>query len=156
MKIRDWILFFSPIGLILGTALSWLSKLILEYFMSYFDMSDQTLELFSVGIGLTIWLVFVLENAHEYIIKGKRDYSTTKKDSISRDKQVAMYPVVPKRYLSKTPNDFTIGKYRNRYFRIPIDTNDIKHALIIGSPGSFKSSTLLNALIWNFNFEKER
>lgn len=74
----------------------------------------------------------------------------------SKDKLKAMYPKVPRKYLSKQPDGFTLGKHRNRYFRIPIDTNDIKHCLIIGSPGSFKSSTLLNSLIWNFNFEKEK
>ena len=78
------------------------------------------------------------------------------KESISKDKQFAMYPRIPRKYISKQPNDFTVGKYRNRYFRIPIDVNDIKHTLIIGAPGSFKSSTLLNILIWNFNFEKEK
>ena len=76
--------------------------------------------------------------------------------SFSKDKLKAMYPRIPRKYLSKQPDDFTIGKYRNRYFRIPIETSDIKHTLIIGSPGSFKSSTLLNALIRNFNFEKEK
>lgn len=80
----------------------------------------------------------------------------THKESISKDKQFAMYPRIPRKYISKQPNDFTVGKYRNRYFRIPIDVNDIKHTLIIGAPGSFKSSTLLNILIWNFNFEKEK
>ena len=77
-------------------------------------------------------------------------------NSISKDKLVAMYSVVPKKFLSKEPNDFTIGKYKNRYFKVSINTNDVKHTLIIGSPGSFKSSTLLNALIWNFNFEREK
>lgn len=28
--------------------------------------------------------------------------------------------------------------------------------MVIGAPGSFKSSTLLNSLIWNFNFAKEK
>lgn len=86
----------------------------------------------------------------------KKRFFIIKKTSISKDKRIIMYPRVPKKYLSNQPDDFTIGKYRNRYFRIPIDTNDIKHTLIIGSPGSFKSSTLLNTLIWNFNFEKEK
>lgn len=57
--------------------------------------------------------------------------------------------------LSTLPDDFTVGKYRGRYFKIPIDTHDVTHCLVFGSPGSFKSSTLLNALIWNFNFEKK-
>ena len=70
--------------------------------------------------------------------------------SFSKDKLKAMYPAVPRKYLSKQPDDFTIGKYRNRYFRIPIDTKDVKHTLIIGAPGSYKSSTILNSLLWKF------
>ncbi|SUO03191.1 TraG protein [Faecalicoccus pleomorphus] len=107
-----------------------------------------------IFLSLGFWGGCFGVNLIQYHFFGKRSFAPDK--SINKDKLRAMYPVVPKRYLSKTPNDFTIGKYRNRYFRIPIDTNDIKHALIIGSPGSFKSSTLLDALIWNFNFEKEK
>lgn len=157
MKPRDWILLFSPLGLVLGIFLSGMIQvLVLKNDMLYFGISDQMVQMISIGIVLVIWCIFVLVNIYQYFIEGRRDFSLLKKPSISKDKRIIMYPRVPKKYLSNQPDDFTIGKYRNRYFRIPIDTNDIKHTLIIGSPGSFKSSTLLNTLIWNFNFEKEK
>lgn len=84
------------------------------------------------------------------------DYLNQEDKAIPEEKYMAMHPKIPKKYLSKLPEDFTIGKYGKNFFRIPIDMNDIKHTLIIGSPGSFKSSTLLNALIWNLSFEKEK
>ena len=157
MKPRDWILLFSPLGLVLGIFLSGMIQvLVLKNDMLYFGISNQMVQMISIGIVLVIWCIFVLVNIYQYFIEGRRDFSLLKKTSISKDKRIIMYPRVPKKYLSNQPDDFTIGKYRNRYFRIPIDTNDIKHTLIIGSPGSFKSSTLLNTLIWNFNFEKEK
>lgn len=157
MKPRDWILLFSPLGLVLGIFLSGMIQvLVLKNDMLYFGISNQMVQMISIGIVLVIWCIFVLVNIYQYFIEGRRDFSLLKKPSISKDKRIIMYPRVPKKYLSNQPDDFTIGKYRNRYFRIPIDTNDIKHTLIIGSPGSFKSSTLLNTLIWNFNFEKEK
>lgn len=66
-----------------------------------------------------------------------------------------MYQNVDKHLLSIDPDEFTVGKFKGKYFKIPINTNDVTHCLVFGSPGSFKSSTLLNSLIWNFNFEKK-
>lgn len=85
----------------------------------------------------------------------KQSGGVNSRNGLTKDKCKAMYTIVPSRYLSKKPDDFTLGKYKNRYFRLPIDLHDITHCLIIGAPGSFKSSTLLNALIWNFNFAKK-
>ena len=104
-------------------------------------------------VALLFWLICIGINLIKYYLFGMDDVVPNK--SFSKDKLKAMYPKVPRKYLSKEPNEFALGKYHNQYFRIPIDPSDIKHTLIIGSPGSFKSSTLLNALIWNFNFEKE-
>ena len=99
--------------------------------------------------------MLILKNFYDYKINGRTDFGKND-NSISMDKRKAMYPNVPSRYLSKKPNDFTLGKYHHKYFRLPIDLNDITHCLVIGAPGSFKSSTLLNSLIWNFNFVKEK
>ena len=107
------------------------------------------------GITLLIWFMLILKNFYDYKINGRTDFGKND-NSISMDKRKAMYPNVPSRYLSKKPNDFTLGKYHHKYFRLPIDLNDITHCLVIGAPGSFKSSTLLNSLIWNFNFAKEK
>lgn len=105
-------------------------------------------------IALLFWMICIGINLVKYYLFGINDFIPNK--FLSKDKLKAMYPKVPKKYLSDQPDDFTIGKYRNRYFRIPINSNDVKHTLIIGSPGSFKSSTLLNTLIWNFNYETKK
>lgn len=103
-------------------------------------------------IVVAIWFIFFLPNLYAFLSEGKREFYNEHRAKLSKSKRKAMYPEVPLKYLSKEPDDFTVGRYKNKYFKIPIDTNDIKHALIIGSPGSFKSSTLLNPLINNFNF----
>lgn len=154
--LAPWNLIF---GFCIGCSVFFLLDLIEDdafFFGQVLDISEiwhrqgVSISLFAV----VFWLLGFAYNLYRYRFLGKRNFEPN--TDISKDKLKAMYPVVPKRYLSKTPNDFTIGKYRNRYFRIPIDSNDIKHTLIIGSPGSFKSSTLLNSLIWNFNFEKDK
>lgn len=73
----------------------------------------------------------------------------------SRDKRKAMEGRIPGEYLSSKPDGFTIGKKGRRYIRIPVDPRNILHTLVVGSPGSMKSTTLLNALIYNFNFAKK-
>ena len=141
-----FILVILVFGFYLFLSLDFIEKSIL-YLIKLFSINISYPKIricICIGLGMIILCV------------GLSSEIKTQSNSISKDKQVAMYPVVSKRYLSKTPDDFTVGKYRNRYFKIPIDTNNIKHCLIIGAPGSFKSSTLLNSLIWNFNFEKNK
>lgn len=105
-------------------------------------------------VALLFWLSCIGINLIKYYLLGMSDVIPNK--SFSKDKLKAMYPAVPRKYLSKQPDDFTIGKYKNRYFRIPIDTKDVKHTLIIGAPGSYKSSTILNSLLWNFNYQTKK
>lgn len=69
----------------------------------------------------------------------------------SKDKRKAMSAEVPKEYLSRNPDGFTVGIYKKNFVRIPVAPNEIRHCLILGSPGSMKSTTILNPLIWNFN-----
>lgn len=67
----------------------------------------------------------------------------------SAQKRVAMYPKVPPELLSKEPEGIILGKYKNRYVRIPL--KDIYHYCILGGSGSGKTSTvLLDTLLANF------
>jgi len=70
----------------------------------------------------------------------------------SKDKRTAMDPPVPAIYLSRKPDGFTFGCHNGKYTRLMIDPQNIMHLLVIGSPGSWKSTTLENALLWNFNY----
>ena len=147
----------SPFGLIIGGSIAILFLLVekqLERMELLYLSGNQKVILF-IGITLSTWFMLFLKNLYDYKVKGRTDFGKND-NSISTDKRKAMYPAIPSRYLSKKPDDFTLGKYHHKYFRLPIDLNDITHCLVIGAPGSFKSSTLLNALIWNFNFAKEK
>lgn len=147
----------SPFGLIIGGSIATIFLLVekqLEKMGILYLSGHQNVNLF-IGIALSTWFILFLKNFYDYKINGRTDFDHSD-NSLSTDKCKAMYPAIPSRYLSKKPNDFTLGKYHHKYFRLPIDLNDITHCLVIGAPGSFKSSTLLNALIWNFNFAKEK
>lgn len=68
--------------------------------------------------------------------------------SLTPDKLRALYPPIPKGYKSQNLDGIILGKDRKEYIRIPFSRN-LMHGLIIGSPGSGKSSgpylcTLIN------------
>lgn len=67
----------------------------------------------------------------------------------SPQKRIAMYPKVPPELQVKEPEGVVLGKYKNRYVRIP--SKEIYHYCILGGSGSGKSSTvLLDTLLSNF------
>lgn len=162
MKRKDYLWLISPwnllLGIVIGFGIMILKEFLSHDIYSFYVSPPNLLEIWDrewlaiLFIGLLFWIICIGVNVIEYYVLGISDNMPNK--AYSKDKLKAMHPKVPQKYLSKQSDDFTVGKYRNRYFRIPIDMNDVKHTLIIGSPGSFKSSTLLNALIWAFNFEK--
>lgn len=97
-------------------------------------------------------------NVVRYKCYGERNFTpaSSRGSGYSRDKMKAMEGKIPKEYLSSKPEGFTIGKKGRRYVRLPVDVKNIMHTLVIGSPGSMKSTTLLNALIYNFNCAPEK
>lgn len=157
MSFKTFEQMLSPVGLLIGGIIATFCLFVFEQIekMGILYLSGHQKVILFFGITLLIWFMLILKNFYDYKINGRTDFGKND-NSISMDKRKAMYPNVPSRYLSKKPNDFTLGKYHHKYFRLPIDLNDITHCLVIGAPGSFKSSTLLNSLIWNFNFAKEK
>lgn len=147
----------SPFGLIIGGSIATFCLFVFEQIekMGILYLSGTQKVILFIGITLSSWFMLFLKNLYDYKINGRTEFGHSD-NSLSTDKRKAMYPIIPSRYLSKKPDGFTLGKYHHKYFRLPIDLNDITHCLVIGAPGSFKSSTLLNALIWNFNFAKEK
>lgn len=100
-------------------------------------------------------VLFFLSNVKRRYVNREQDFSPLKRLQLtdnSADKNRAMYHPVPKKYLSKEPDGFTVGKYGSRFVRLPFHSSP-EHQLILGSPGSNKSTSLLNALIWNYNYE---
>ena len=138
----------SPFGLIIGGSIATFCLFVFEQIekMGILYLSGHQKVILFFGITLLIWVMLFLKNLYDYKINRRTEFGHSD-NSLSKDKCKAMYPAIPSRYLSKKPDDFTLGKYHHKYFRLPIDLNDITHCLVIGAPGSFKSSTLLNALI---------
>lgn len=96
-------------------------------------------------------------NVVRYRFYGEKNFapSSSRGSGCSRDKRKAMEGKIPGEYLSSKPDGFTIGRKGKRYVRLPVDPRNIVHTLVIGSPGSMKSTTLLNALVYNFNLAKK-
>ena len=111
--------------------------------------------MFTITFGTFLFIFLIYLKRHW--IDGEREFNPFTKRSVvdlSNDKRKAQHQPVPSQFLSKQPSGFTIGTYRKRYVSLPF-LDSPEHMLIIGSPGSGKSTTILNALIWNYNFEKE-
>ncbi len=126
----------------------------LEFRSDYFDLLDLRILLICMIVGY-IWVFFI--HLKQYS-RGQRDFSLSGKKNVtglSADKKLAQDHSIPKKYLSRKPNGLTIGKKGRKYVRLPFEDSP-KHQLILGSPGSGKSTTLLNALLWNFNFEDKK
>lgn len=95
-------------------------------------------------------VIVLIRNAWCHFAKGIDDYDLFERHnlaSISPEKKSAMHPKPNPKMLSKMPLGFVLGKYNNKYFGIPFDPKNIVHALVIGQPGSGKSTTLLTSLI---------
>lgn len=119
-------------------------------------ITEQEINLLILAAALPSILVLIV-NVIRYKFYYERNFapSSSRGSGYSRDKRIAMEGKIPKEYLSSKPAGFTIGKKGRRYVRLPVDSKNILHTLVIGSPGSMKSTTLLNALIYNFNFAKK-
>ena len=161
MELIDILYFAAPWNLFFGFAIGFCIQISIRMLTEITKNPEWILSIDSIWnvdlwktilFGTVFWLIVVAFHIIQYIFLGKRKFSPDRNSS--KDKRKAMYQNVDRYLLSSIPDDFTVGKYRGKYFKIPIDTHDVTHCLVFGSPGSFKSSTLLNSLIWNFNFEK--
>lgn len=112
-----------------------------------------------ICLALMGWTTF--NNFWAVMCEGKRFEETGIGDGLIPDtglkkespqKRTAMYPKVPPELQTKKPEGIILGKYKNRYVRIP--SKEIYHYCILGGSGSGKSSTvLLDTLLSNFSKE---
>ena len=110
-----------------------------------------------IGLAIVVIPIVIIGviNGLRYV-SGERDFSPLwlrSPSAASRQKRKAMYTSVPKSMLSSEPDGFTIGRYRNRYVRIPIETDARSGAhnynmLILGGPESLKTTIMLNLLLF--------
>lgn len=111
----------------------------------------------SCFFGIIGWLCILVSNLIQYYMNGKTEFNIftsgggASKSNLSKEKLAALHPPIPQKYLSKEPEGFIIGKSGNRYVRLPIQNNSIFHTLLVGAPGTGKSTgPLLSTLIANF------
>ncbi len=162
-------LFFSgiPISLPLGGMLAFgYSRLILaikafaRYGSGYQARLVSTDYIVMLLIVVAVMLLIFLVNVKRKVFDKEDNFNPLKKNVIdnSVDKRKAQYHPVPYKYLSTNPDGFTVGRdgfgpYK-RYVRLPFFDSP-EHQLILGSPGSNKSTTILNALIFNYNYANQ-
>lgn len=136
MSFKTFEQMLSPFGLIIGGSIATIFLLVekqLKKMGIVYLSGHQNVNLF-IGIALSTWFILFIKNLYDYKLNGRTEFGHSD-NSLSKDKRKAMYPTIPSRYLSKKPDDFTLGKYHHKYFRLPIDLNDITHCLVIGAPG---------------------
>lgn len=123
---------------------------------SFYNTSSEK-ELF---IGVTVFVIVVFSYIFVTLINpnsyGHSDSpSKTEQKSVyskSRDKRRAQNKPVPMQYLSAVPSGLTVGKYGRKYVSIPF-LKSPEHQLILGGSGTGKTQTILNGLVWSYNFE---
>lgn len=73
----------------------------------------------------------------------------------SKEKRAAMHPPVPRELLlsKKNPIGLIIGTYKGKYVALPFSKSPV-HQLILGAPGTGKSTMIETALISHFNKEE--
>ena len=133
----------------------------LRSFIEFGISSNQLVELCGFDFILIFIIVFfpiffVYFKNREKRRYGINEFSPYKKntDALSIDKLKAMYHDIPSQYLYKYPNEFTVGMRGKRYVNIPF-LNSPEHQLILGSPGSGKTTSILNALLYINNFQND-
>lgn len=70
----------------------------------------------------------------------------------SSRKRKAQHPAVDKEFLSKTPDGLVLGKFGNRFVRVPLRKGNIQNAIIMGAPGCGKSVLILTTLIYQLTY----
>ncbi|MBD5502208.1 MAG: type IV secretory system conjugative DNA transfer family protein [Lachnospiraceae bacterium] len=156
MQIKNVLNFFGLWSYPLGITISGM----IDYFYHSISMQALTFNAKSISEiligGLAVPAVVAISNVYDYLIKGKTNFTPAlsgKKDvtSISESKKKAMYPSIPSDLLSSKPEGFIVGRQGKSYVRIPIERANIMNSVIIGSPGSGKTSgPFLTTLIPNF------
>lgn len=159
MSKKDWFYFLEPwnlvLGIFLGVMMSIAKYIILDTFPIlstelFFSVAIVRNDILLVSVvSIFFWILYVSRNIFNYLFNGKRNFSKNHSE-LSAEKQKALGMNIPKEYLSREIEMFTLGRYHNRYFHLPFDPNNITHTLILGGPGSGKSSTLLSSLIYIF------
>lgn len=121
----------------------------------YHPLTQFLPEMILVFFGVVA--LFFSINLKRYYIDRQTEFRPLRSHYVgskSDDKRKAQNRPISKEYLSWEPSGLTVGRYRGRFVALPF-LNSPEHQLILGAPGSRKSSLLTNALIYNYNFASE-
>lgn len=121
--------------------------------MQYMGIQREDLPVMGILFLATIAFVFIV-NLKRRCVDRQTDFNPFRHllvSSVSDDKRRAQNTPIPREYLSRFPEELTIGRKGNRYVVMPFLESPL-HQFIFGAPGSRKTSIILNALIWFFNY----
>ena len=100
------------------------------------------------------WMVLLARNIYDYFRYQQQDFMPQGQyakwiKSISKQKRNVLYPIPEKQFRKKHPSGMVLGKWGDDYICMQLTDHNIVHGLILGPPGTGKSSgpilcTLLN------------
>lgn len=144
-----------PIGLILSIGYVFVRSFFSTLTSEFHLIAPTKTDFLIIAIILAGSIFFIFMKNISRKLSGQTDFRPLRgrtASSLSRDKQQAQNKPVPKQYLSKIPDGLTIGRYGNKFVRIPF-LESPEHQLIFGSPGSKKSNIIKNGLLHVLNYE---
>lgn len=161
MKFKNMLNFFGlwsyPFGLLISGMMSYFYQTIIQ--RQAFVLNKESLIVIMAG-GLVAPFFIMLTNIYDYLSKGKTDFTpnlSIKKNvtSISDSKRQAMYKKVTKsdNLLSNKPEGLIFGVQGKQYVTMPIGKENLKDGtnfILLGAPGSGKSTFLISYLLDNF------
>lgn len=110
-----------------------------------------------IGCAAFFWGFVVLKNMM-FLGVGKKIGLFTWMDKfkyeppvISERKKAAQHPPVAEEYLSDEPDGLVLGREGKRFVRFPIAKGHALSTIILGTPGSGKSTLILTSLIYQLN-----
>lgn len=108
-----------------------------------------------VAITNVPFVILLLVHVVQLLLLDRTNFAPEKfqsKQVMSKEKRRVTYTTPPKNFLSNSCNGVVVGKFKNKFVRIKMtDPREIYNGLIIGNPGSGKSSAVyLPTLISNF------
>ncbi|MCM1222003.1 MAG: type IV secretory system conjugative DNA transfer family protein [Lachnospiraceae bacterium] len=164
MHFKNVLNFFGLWAYPFGLAISSMTLFLVQKMqMQTFSLDEKSITHILIG-GLVAPFFIMLLNIHDYLSKGKKDFTPNlsfKKDvtKISVSKKNAMYRKVCSNdgLLSNKAEGLIFGKQGSKYVTLSVGkegTRDGVSAIILGSPGSGKSVFLTNFLLNNFQQKK--
>ena len=91
------------------------------------------------------WMILLARNIYDYCRYQQRDFRPQGQyakwiRTISKQKRKVLYPIPDKLFPKKHPSGMVLGKWGDDYICMQLTDHNIVHGLILGPPGTGKSS----------------